>query len=104
VEPVAKPSAQGRSEIFPALNRLLTPEGNVRAMATNPGMEPPYRASPLNRLFASSSQRPRCSGKSLFYWSRRCIVNPCGIGAYADGTADAVPSTSSGRALSRAEG
>jgi hypothetical protein len=55
VEPGAKPSAHGRSEIFPAMNRLLTPEGNVRAMAANPGMEPPHRASPLNRLFSSSS-------------------------------------------------
>ena len=31
VEPVAKPSAHGRSELFPAMNRLLTPEGNVRS-------------------------------------------------------------------------
>ncbi len=55
VERGAKPSAHGRSEIFPAMSRLLTPEENVRTMAANPGMEPPHRASPLNRLFSSLS-------------------------------------------------
>jgi len=29
VEPVAKPSAYGRSEVFPAMNRFLTSEENV---------------------------------------------------------------------------
>ncbi len=46
VEPVAEPSAHGRSEIFPAMNRLLTPEGNVRATAPNPGMEPGIEVRP----------------------------------------------------------
>ncbi len=54
VEPAAKPSAHGRSEISPAMNRLLIPAGNVRAIAANSGMEPPHRSSPLNRLFSSS--------------------------------------------------
>jgi hypothetical protein len=31
VEPEAKPSAHGRSEIFPAMNRFLPPAGNVRS-------------------------------------------------------------------------
>jgi hypothetical protein len=53
VEPVAKHSAHGRSEIFPAMNRLLTSVGNVLARAAYPGRVPPHRASPLNRLFSS---------------------------------------------------
>ncbi len=36
VEPGAKPSAHGRSEIFPAMNRLLTPAGNVRSDSGQP--------------------------------------------------------------------
>jgi len=68
IEPGAKPSAHGRSEILPAMNRLLTPAGNVRSDGDhgfpnakyrvgepNPGMEPPRRVSPLNRLFSSPS-------------------------------------------------
>jgi hypothetical protein len=31
VEPVAKPSIHGRFEVFPAMNRFLTPAGNVRS-------------------------------------------------------------------------
>jgi len=46
VEPVAKPSAHGRSEVFPAMKRLVTPVGNVRAMAINPGMEPGIELRP----------------------------------------------------------
>jgi hypothetical protein len=53
VEPVAKPSAHDRSELFPAMNRLLTPVGNVRATTTNPGTGTGHRASPLNHLFSS---------------------------------------------------
>ena len=36
VEPVAKPSAQGRSELFPAMNRFLTPAGNMRSDGGQP--------------------------------------------------------------------
>jgi hypothetical protein len=52
VEPGAKPSAHGRSEILPAMNRLLPSAGNVRSdggqgfpnakyrvWGPNPGME-----------------------------------------------------------------
>jgi hypothetical protein len=46
VEPMAKPSAHGRSEVFPAMNRLLTPAENVRATAANPGMEPRIELRP----------------------------------------------------------
>ena len=65
MEPVAKPSAQGRSEIFPALNRVLTPEENVRSHGGQPreGTAPSRVA--LNRLFSSPSQRPRYSVKNL---------------------------------------
>jgi hypothetical protein len=64
VESGAKPSAQGRSEVFPALNRFLTPERNVRSDGGQgfpnakyrvwrpvPTMEPPPHVSPLNRPF-----------------------------------------------------
>jgi hypothetical protein len=53
VGPVAEPSTHGRSEIIPAMNRFLTPAGNVRSDGSqgfpnakyrvwgpNPGMEP----------------------------------------------------------------
>ncbi len=41
VERVAKPSAHGRSEIFPAMNRLLTPEENVGRWLPTPGWNRP---------------------------------------------------------------
>ena len=59
VEPVAKPSAHGRSEIIPAMNRLLPPVGNVRSdggqgfpnaqyrvWGPNPGMKPGIEIRP----------------------------------------------------------
>jgi len=55
VEPGAKPSAHGRSEVFPAMNRLLTPAGNVRSDGGQPRDGTEQRASPLNRLFSSAS-------------------------------------------------
>ncbi len=62
VEPVAKPSAHGRSEIFPAMNRLLTRAGNVRfdggqlrdgTAPSSFALEPP--------LFFSVFPSPSCS-------------------------------------------
>jgi hypothetical protein len=84
VEPVTKPSAQGRPKIVPALSRLLTPAGNGRATATNPAREPPHRASPRNRLFSSGSsqhllapilrlaQNPKRSPRVACHGPRRC--------------------------------
>ncbi len=46
VERVAKPSAHGRLEVFPAMNRLLTPQGTCVPTATNPGMEPSSELRP----------------------------------------------------------
>ena len=83
VEPVAELSAYGRSEIFSAMNRLLPPVGNVRAMAAkgpqtrdiafgdpSPGTETaPSSFAPEPPLFFSVSSRaacdvPRCCGRS----------------------------------------
>ncbi len=52
VEPGAKPSAHGQSEILPAMNRLLPSAGNVRSDGGQPRDGTEYRASPLNRLFS----------------------------------------------------
>jgi hypothetical protein len=46
VEPVAKPSAHGRSEIVPAMSRLLTPDGNVQATPANRAIEPGIELRP----------------------------------------------------------
>ncbi len=48
-------STYGRSEIFPAMNRLLTPAGNVRSAGGQRRDGTGHRASPLNRLFSSPS-------------------------------------------------
>jgi len=59
IEPRAKPSAHGRSEVVPAMNRLLTPAGNVRSDGGQPRDGTEHRVSPLNRLFSSPSFRRR---------------------------------------------
>ena len=59
MEPVAKPSAQGRSEIFPALNRFLTPEENVRSAGGQlRAGTTPSRVAPEPPLFFSVSGSP----------------------------------------------
>ena len=69
-----RPAAQGRSEIFPALNRLLIPVGNVQATAAKgpqtrdiafgdptPGTETaPSRFAPEPPLSFSASSRAAC--------------------------------------------
>ena len=61
VEPGAKPSAHGRSEIFPAMNRLLTPAGNVRSDGGQPREgTAPASFAPEPPLFFSVSPRAAC--------------------------------------------
>jgi hypothetical protein len=61
VAPVAKPSAQGRSAVFPVMNRLLTSTGNVRTMAASPGDgTAPSNFAPEPPLFFSESSRGTC--------------------------------------------
>jgi hypothetical protein len=53
VEPVTQPSAHGRPEISPAMNRLLTPAGNVRSDGAQPRDGTAASSFALNRLFSS---------------------------------------------------
>ena len=69
VKPVAKPSAHGRSESFPAMSRLLTHERNVRFDGGRPWDGTEHGASPLNRLFSSPSV-PRRAARA----QRRIVV------------------------------
>ncbi len=67
VERGARPSAHGRSEIFPAMNRLLTPAGNVRSDGDQPrdgtapssfAPEPPLFFCVFSTLGEASAEYP----------------------------------------------
>ena len=62
VEPGAKPSAHGRSAIFPAMNRLFTREGNVHSDGAQPrDGTAPASFAPEPPLFFSVFSTPSCS-------------------------------------------
>jgi len=62
VESVAQPSAQGRSEVLPALNRFLTPARNVRSDGGPPHEgTAPSRVAPEPPPFFSVSSTAACS-------------------------------------------
>jgi hypothetical protein len=88
-----KPSAHGRSEIFPAMNRLLTPAGNVRSDGEQPrDGTAPSSFAPEPPLFFSVFSTPSGSYPSEFPDDAWQVAQPASGGDGNDPSTPARPS------------